>query len=135
MNLFNKYRYDMDLLRDNFWSMYLKSNSPSKCLYDKQDKGDHHWLLNLWIEFLNDDDKVKMLFWNNDELSIAPTHFFSKLYENELATAIVFERRCVGYLCSFLMQCRLLQEKDKKFIKGVRVANSVFKIKHGQVFV
>ncbi len=25
------------------------------------------------------------------------------------------------------MQCRLLQEKDEKYIKGVRVANSVFK--------
>jgi hypothetical protein len=135
MNLFNKYQYDMDLLRDSFWSLYLKSNSPSKCLYDKQDRSNHHWLLELWIEFLNDDDKVKMLFWNNDELSIAPTHFFSKLYETELAAATVFERRCVGYLCSFLMQCRLLQEKGKKFIKGVRVANSVFKIKHGQVFI
>ncbi len=28
MNLFDKYHYDMNLLRDNFWSLYLKSNSP-----------------------------------------------------------------------------------------------------------
>ena len=44
-----------------------------------KEKANHHWLLNLWIRFLNDADKVKMMFWNNDELNIAPTHFFSKL--------------------------------------------------------
>ena len=134
MDIFNKYHYDMDLLRDNFWSLYLNSNSPSKWLYGKEESN-HNWLLNLWIRFLNDADKVKMMFWNNDELNIAPTHFFSKLYESELTDASVFERRCVGYLCSFLMQCRLLQEKEKKQFKGIRVANSVFSIKHGQVYV
>lgn len=134
MDIFNKYHYDMNLLRDNFWSLYLNSNSPSKCLYDREEKN-HHWLLDLWIKFVNDADKVKMMFWNNDELNIAPTHFFSKLYESELVNASVFERRCVGYLCSFLMQCRALQGKEKKQIRGIRVASSVFSIKHGQVYV
>ncbi len=117
MNIFQKYQYDMKLLQDNFWSLYLNSNSPSKFLYDKHDRTNHHYILKLWLEFLNDDYQVKLMFWNNDELGIAPTHFFSKLYEKNLTDATVFERRCVGYLCSFLMQSRALQEKNRNYLK------------------
>jgi len=134
MNIYKNFNYDMKLLQDHFWKLYLNSNSPSKALYDKE--GDnHHLILKLWMDFIQDEDKVKMMFWNNDELNIAPTHFFSKLYEVELANATVFERRCVGYLCSFLMQSRASQEKDRKHLKRIRVADAGFRIKHGQVFV
>lgn len=34
------------------------------------------------------------MFWNNDELGIDPTHFFSKLYENDLTdhTVVLLKR-------------------------------------------
>ena len=133
--MFEQYQYDMNLVRKHFWQLYLTSNSPSKFLLDKEGGISHHYILKLWTKFLIDDHQVKLMFWNNDELGIAPTHFFSKIYEKELSNATVFERRCVGYLCSFLMQSRSLVSGKNKAPKGIRVASDAFRIKHGQVYV
>lgn len=78
MSKSKKYNYNMELLQDNFWIKYLNSNSPSKCFYDKQGANNYHRSLKLWMEFLKNYDKVKLMFWNNDELGITLTHLFSK---------------------------------------------------------
>lgn len=122
-------------VKDVFWELYLKSNSPSKCLYSTMDEKHHHSLLKLWIEFMDDEEKVRQMFWSNDNLNVAPTHMFSKMYQDRYDGSDVFLNRCVGYLCSFLFRSRNIVNGNHKTTVGTRVASSNFTIANGQVYV
>ena len=64
MNMFEQYQYDMNLLREHFWRLYMSSNSPSKFLLDKEGGSNHHYILHLWLGFINNDSQIKLMFWN-----------------------------------------------------------------------
>lgn len=118
---------------DVFWEQYIKSRSPSKWLYDKSGMGNHHSLLLLWEEFLEDEEKLKNMFWSNDNLDVAPTHIFSKYYEDRYDGSDIFLNRCVGYLCAFLFRARNIVYGSGVTV-GTRVNGSNFKIANGQTY-